>query len=502
MVRGDASPIKKYLLGTTGHEGNSAITIKNVGLSGARRLAHEVSCPSFPFYPRLCLCLCLTALQRDNVSRMPMKLSLSCLLVVLAACDPGSSGGGGGAGGGGGLNDGGIGDGGIGDGGVGDGGLRDGGSPGDGGLPGSDWSFVPIPGSKCALGAQAGIGYNPGASGQLVIFLQGGGACWNNGTCHPSLFQWGPVCSYGSDTICLFDEQGGTKPLASHVSAANPFPADGGGEFPSEISTVKTSLLFNRRPENPLGAASYVYVPYCTGDLHSGNTTRNYATKAGVFDPVVPLVHNFAGGTNMDAYLAYLRTRHPAVNTVWLTGISGGGFGASLNLKRVRLAFPEATVHLLADSAPMVQPAHFEAWKTEWKMQLPAGCSACDAGLPTVIQYMIDDAPASRVALLAYSEDQVITRFAYSGGNTDSWVNPPYGTYTSNLVLLENRYDATPNAKYFRLPGRDHVMLQQYGIVQSDGGISRPVASRDGGTDLKAWVDAWATGGGSWQSHK
>ena len=50
------------------------------------------------------------------------------------------------------------------------------------------------------------------------------------------------------------------------------------------------------------------------------------------------------------------------------------------------------------------------------------------------------------VALLAYSQDQVITRFMYSGGDTNSWLNPPYGVYSSNLVMLENRYEATPQA--------------------------------------------------------
>lgn len=383
-----------------------------------------------------------------------------------------------------------------------DAGAADGGIDAGPVLPDLGWTFIGVPGSQCARGAQAGIGYNSGANDELVIFLQGGGACWNNGTCHPSLFRWGPVCNYGSDSLCLWDDAGGTKPLAANVAASDPYPADGGGAFPSDLATIKSSLLFSRREENPLRNASYVFVPYCTGDLHSGNATRTYSTKAGAFEPVRPVVHHFAGATNMDAYLANLRGRHPSVRTIWLTGVSGGGYGASLNLKRVRDAFPEATVHLLADSAPMVQTAHFEAWKTEWNLQLPTACTTCDGGLPEIIQYMIDDAPDSRVALLAFSEDQVITRFLYSAGTTDSWLNPPYGTYTTNLVAVEDRYAATPNARYFRLPGREHVMLQQYGTVLTDGGLSAPASSRDGGTNLRAWVDAWATGKSPWDNQR
>lgn len=210
----------------------------------------------------------------------------------------------------------------------------------------------------------------------------------------------------------------------------------------------------------------------------------------------------FAGASNLDAYLAALRTRHPSVRVLWLTGVSGGGYGASLNVHRVRAAFPEATVHLLADSAPLVQPAHFEAWKTEWNLQLPPGCASCDAGMPQIIQHQIDAAPGARVALLSFAEDQVITRFMYSGGTTDSWVNPPYGTYTSNLVMLEARYEGSPNARYFRLPGQSHVMLQGYGVVQADGGLSAPLASPDGGTTLRSWIDAWATGASPWENQK
>jgi hypothetical protein len=396
------------------------------------------------------------------------------------------------------LEDAGVTDAGTEDAGTTDAGAADGG----GLLPDFGWRFVGIPGSQCALGAQAGLGYNPGASDELMIFLQGGGACWNNGTCHPSLFRWGPVCNYGSDSICAWDDQGGTKPLAANVSHPNPFPADGGGVFPSELAIIKGSLLFNRRLENPLRNASYVYVPYCTGDLHAGDATRTYHTKGGLFDPVVPVVHHFAGATNMDAYLAYLRARHPAVRVIWLTGVSGGGYGASLNVARVRAAFPEAKVHLLADSAPMVQPAHFEAWKTEWNLQLPPGCADCDAGMPELISHQIGADPSSRVALLSYAEDQVITRFMYSGGSTASWLSPPFATYTANLVMLEGRYEATANARYFRLGGQSHVMLLGYGVVLSDGGVSAPVASPDGGTDLKRWIDAWAGGAGAWENLK
>jgi hypothetical protein len=367
---------------------------------------------------------------------------------------------------------------------------------------GSQWAFVGVAGTQCALGAQAGLGYNRGSSTQLVIFVEGGGACWNNGTCHPSLFQWGPVCNYGSDAVCLWDNPGGTRALAVNVENPDPYPADGGGAFPAALAAIKDSLLFARRAENPLREASYAFIPYCTGDLHAGNATKTYSLKADLFAAPTTVTHHFAGAQNFELDLDWLRALHPAVQTLWLIGVSGGGYGAQLNFQRVRQAFPEATVHLLADSAPMLDSPHFNDWASAWNLQTPAGCTGCDAGLPAILTSEADGAPSSRVALLAYAEDQVITRFFFSAGNTGDWLTPPYATYTANLVRLEAAYDARPNTRDFRLPGQEHVMLQRYGVVLADGGVTPAAFSPDGGTTLKAWVDAWATGTGPWTSQR
>lgn len=380
----------------------------------------------------------------------------------------------------------------------------DGGTNPDAGLdpdggPGP-WRFVPLADTRCAAGAQAGMGYAPGASDDLVIFMQGGGACWNNGTCRPSVFQWGPVCSYGNG-ICLWDAPGGTQPLAVHVTHPDPFPADGGGAFPAELGSVKNSLLFQRRTENPFRDASYVFVPYCTGDLHAGDSTATYQVKADAFAMPVPVTHHFHGARNVDAILAALRVRHTAVRVIWLIGVSGGGYGAQLNLHRVRAAFPEAEVHLLADSAPMVATNNWRAWNAAWNTQLPAGCTDCaDAGLPAVLATQLAAAPASRIGLLAFQQDAVITRFFYASPDPGSWASPPFGTYTANLRTVETQYEPASHTRYFELPGQEHVMLQGYGVVQTDGGLSRSVRARDGGVELRSWVNAWANGDAGWDN--
>ncbi|MER2559762.1 MAG: pectin acetylesterase-family hydrolase, partial [Myxococcaceae bacterium] len=370
----------------------------------------------------------------------------------------------------------------------------------DGGTSG--WSFFAVAGAKCATGAPAGIGYNAGITDELVVFVQGGGACWNNGMCRPSVYQWGPVCNYGMNSVCLVDIPGSTQPTAVYVTHPDPFPGDGGGAFATEIATVKNSVLFSRRVENPFASASWAFVPYCTGDLHAGNTTRTYNTKGGLLDPVVPRTHYFAGATNMDAYLAWLRARHASVRTLWLIGVSGGGYGAQLNLHRVKQAFPEAQVQLLADSAPMVNTPYFDTARREWNLQVPTACTTCDAGFPAIIEHQIVNAPTTRVALLSFTEDQVITRFFFAPGTTAGWATPPTSSYVAALNALEPIYEAHSNSKFFRRPGQEHVMLDNAGLVRPDGGLTPSISSPDGGITLKAWIDAWATGMGTWESQR
>ncbi len=72
-------------------------------------------------------------------------------------------------------------------------------TPGDGGAPDSGtpdagpatpitaaagkWTWVDFPDSACDDGTPTGIGVNPGTSSNLIVFLNGGGACWNAQDC-------------------------------------------------------------------------------------------------------------------------------------------------------------------------------------------------------------------------------------------------------------------------------------------------------------------------------
>ena len=421
-----------------------------------------------------------------------MKLRLPILLLICACAPPPAS-----------VLDGGGGDAGPDAGGV-DAGETDSGVGIDAGppliSPANEWTWVPVEGSSCGAGQTAGLGINRASDDEdLFLFLQGGGACWNTGTCFPSLVQFGPLCDYGQ--VCLLNVAGGQLPTAVHVNEFDPYPADGGGAFPGELAQIRSSLVFDRtRPENPFRAASFVFVPYCTGDLHAGATTHAFSYKLNLFDQPSTFTMHFSGATNMDAYLTRLKATFPRVRRIWLTGVSGGAYGATLNFDRVQRAFPQAEVQLLADSAPFVATPHWDQWPAMWNLQFPVGCTDCDAGFPQIATHLATTYPTRRLALLSNDEDKVISWFFFGGVGAAAFLNPPTATFKTNLIALEDRNDLTPNAKHFVVPGFEHVLFGGYGMVLSDGGVTAPMSSRDGGTDLRAWINAWATGDASWQS--
>jgi len=362
------------------------------------------------------------------------------------------------------------------------------------------WTWIPVDGSMCASGSTAGFAINLSDAGEdLFIYLQGGGACWNTGTCVPSLVQYGPVCDYSG--ICLYNGPGGTQPTASHVTEANPFPRDGGGALPGELAQLQANRAVDRSdPSNPFRNATFVFVPYCTGDLHDGQATRTYPYRYGLFDPVSYYTVHFAGARNMALYLRKLHLTLPDVRRVWLTGSSAGGYGATLNFERARNELAGAEVALLADSSPFLPTYHWDAWYGAWSLDLPAGCADCDAGFPRIMDHLLATYPDSRLGLLAYDHDQVISWYFHGGTGLDPLLNPPVGPYAADLATLEATYDATANGKYFAIAGTQHVLWPGYGSRLADGGYTAPRPSNDGGTDLKRWIDDWAVGAPGWSS--
>ncbi len=314
--------------------------------------------------------------------------------------------------------------------------------------PSETWTFIPFPDSACGNGSPAGIGVNlTTRSNRVLIYLQGGGACWDGLTC--------------------------TLPTADNIN--DNYTAT---SFAGEIGTAGRYLMFNRTDmRNPFRDASFVYVPYCTGDIHGGDNIKTYLFG----DSERTVFH--VGARNMDAYLRRLARTFASADRVWLTGASAGGYGAAINWDRVQRAFPMARVDLLDDSGQPITPPveRFAQMRASWNLQFPEGCTQCGNDLAPLLNYYATRFPAPhRMGLLSYTQDRTIsTYFGLTGTAFQALLTS----------MLTTSFDGRANFRYYVLAGNNHTMLGSLGSLTSPSGGS-----------LLNWVTAWATDGATWEN--
>lgn len=172
------------------------------------------------------------------------------------------------------------------------------------------------------------------ASNNLLIYFNGGGACW-----------FGQACDLSS-------EPNMHSPFAD-MDANNPKLAEGIFDF--------------ENTENPFADYDMVFIPYCTGDVHIGNGQRNYRYQnASGTEASYTAHHN--GFANSMTSLNWIYDNFAAVDNVVVAGSSAGAIGASFYSGLIAEHYPSAPVVLLADAAggyrTSLLPVTLKAWDT------------------------------------------------------------------------------------------------------------------------------------------
>ena len=309
------------------------------------------------------------------------------------------------------------------------------------------WTYVEFPESRCANGTPTGIAVNlTQRSKKVLVYLQGGGSCWS-----------AQVCAFGA-AVHLKDTVNGPVVMA-------------------EAQHPAMQLLFDRaRADNPFKDASFVYVPYCTADLHTGTTVAAY-NAFGITE-----VHH-VGAKNLDAYLRRLAPTFADAEKVWLMGISAGGYAATVHGWRFQKALPHARVDVLDDAGPLLQPNTFDATYAQcverWQPDFPPGCAGCDASIAAVRTRALElMAAPRRYALMSYLQDQTVRWFL---GQLPQQMPGP----ELEALLLNLRGDLPPGAKTFYVAGDTHVVSSTPEVVA-------------GGVKAWDWVNQFASDAPGW----
>jgi len=167
-----------------------------------------------------------------------------------------------------------------------------------------NWQKIVIPGAKCANGSDYSLFYSQGDSSKLAIEFMGGGACWSQSTCKgPNLRTW----IYPIPKI----------PAFSH------FSSDG----------------------SILGKHTFIYLPYCTGDVFSGNHDAEYKDRKFILH---------WGKRNIQLALEFITQSKLDPNRLQeliVFGSSAGGIGSLIHSKNIADHFPKVPhKKLIADS--------------------------------------------------------------------------------------------------------------------------------------------------------
>jgi hypothetical protein len=248
--------------------------------------------------------------------------------------------------------------------------------------PSEQWTWVDFPNTACGNGTPTGLAVNlTTKSSRVLIYLEGGGACWSDITCYTLMTAAHFTTGYGQTAFAT-----------DQAVLALP-----GGFFDRSAAA------------NPFKDYSYVYIPYCTGDVFAGNNVMAYPSGMG----------HHVGYANMTAYLERIVPTFPSAERVYIAGSSAGGLGAAYNWWQTQQFFGTIRVDLIDDSGtPM--PPDIEAKgmgeaqpRAVWNIAstLPAGCSACMTSLSALIGFYVQEFPDHRGALLSYVNDSVLPNF-------------------------------------------------------------------------------------------
>jgi hypothetical protein len=235
-------------------------------------------------------------------------------------------------------------------------------------------------------------------------------------------------------------------------------------------------------------------VPYCTGDVHSGNNPAG--TPTGLTN-----AQAFVGYVNVGLYLQRVVPTFPSATQVLLTGISAGGFGAAANYAQVAKAFGKVPVDMLNDSGPVMEDPYAanclqEQIRTLWGLDktVIADCGADCQGSHNYQLIGTKQAaktyPQRRFGLIDSVADNTIRGFlGFGAANCTSFAQLSAEDYQAGLLDIRTQLAPYPNFGSFFFAGTAHTS------IAGDTLDTRSATSGDAGTvKLSDWVTAFVGG--------
>jgi hypothetical protein len=188
------------------------------------------------------------------------------------------------------------------------------------GEPGHEVAYEgDVLGPRCQDSSQYSFFARRGTENKLLMYYEGGGACWESLTCGL------PRCNQDVDPDAFM--------------AAT---AEGFGSGFADLNN----------PDNPFANWNIVYVPYCSCDVHWGDSAVDYPEMVlipGIIE--FPPKHVEHRGYH-NAKLAEKWAREHFVNPsdIFVTGSSAGAYGATMHSIPLNEVYPASNINMMADA--------------------------------------------------------------------------------------------------------------------------------------------------------
>jgi len=219
-------------------------------------------------------------------------------------------------------------------------------------------------------------------------------------------------------------------------------------------------------------------MPYCTGDVHIGNSVHEYA---------VDLLIRHNGFRNASHGVQYLVDNFPDANELFVAGSSAGGIAAPLFSGLVSDAFPDATVSVLSDGSgsypdiPSTNVAINDRWGAmsvipDW--QVDDGVTSAEWSIPGLFVRAGLHDPDIRMARFDRARDATQASFTKAAG---------IGSNERLARLDQNERDieaAGVDLRTFVAPGDAHTILPNNGLYDLEVE----------GVRLIDWITAYVNG--------
>jgi hypothetical protein len=177
---------------------------------------------------------------------------------------------------------------------------------------------------QCMNGSPYHFFVKRGSVNKVLMYYQGGGACWEQLTC--SL----PACDTSVDP--------------------------NGSDNPNGRTTGFADLS---NPDNPFRDWHIVVVPYCSCDIHFGDAAQDY-----------PLHVEHRGYQNAKVVEKYARENFPNPEQVFVTGSSAGAYGAFFHAPLLHRVWPRAQFQVLADAGNgVITQSFLDEYFPNWNFQ-------------------------------------------------------------------------------------------------------------------------------------